>query len=132
MKDIFELRLVLEVGMGDLIYARLAEEDIKMLEDIATREANDPRTDKLKVRLKHEIAFHSKLYEMTGNNTLKRFQSMLLPVFNYMMEVESKLGLKPESGKISHFDLIETLKSGTPSDFRKNIREHLNPHYDRL
>lgn len=132
MKDIFELRLVLEVGMGDLIYARLAEDDIKMLEDIATREANDPRTDKLKTRLKYEILFHSKLYEMTGNNTLKRFQSMLLPVFNYMMEVESKLGLKPESGKISHFDLIETLKNGAPSDFRKNMREHLNPHYDRL
>lgn len=132
MKDIFELRLVLEVGMGDLIYARLGEEDIKTLEDIASREANDPQTDKLKVRLKHEIAFHSKLYEMTGNDTLKRFQSMLLPVFHYMMEVESKLGLKPESGKISHLDLIETLKNGTPSDFRKNIREHLNPHYYRL
>ena len=132
MKDIFELRLVLEVGMGDLIYARLAEEDIKILEDIATREADDPRTDKLKTRLKYEILFHSKLYEMTGNITLKRFQSMLLPVFNYMMEVESKLGLKPESGKISHFDLIETLKNGTPSNFRANMREHLNPHYDRL
>lgn len=132
MKDIFELRLVLEVGMGDLIYARLGEGDIKTLEDIARREANDPQTDKLKVRLKHEIAFHSKLYEMTGNDTLKRFQSMLLPVFHYMMEVESKLGLKPESGKISHLDLIETLKNGTPADFRKNIREHLNPHYYRL
>ena len=132
MKDIFELRLVLEVGMGDLIYARLQENDIKDLEEIATEEANDPQTDQLKVRLNHEIAFHSKLYEMTGNDTLKRFQSMLLPVFHYMMEIESKLGLKPESGKISHLDLIETLRSGSPTDFRKNIREHLNPHYDRL
>ncbi len=132
MKDIFELRLVLEVGMADLIFARLTEESIKSLEDIANREAKDPGTNKLKTRLKYEISFHSKLYEMTGNNTLKRFQSMLLPVFNYMMEVESTLEHKPESGKISHFDLIETLKTGTPSNFRKNMREHLTPHYDRL
>ncbi len=132
MKNLFELRLVLEVGMGDLIFARLKEEDIDKLENIAQREAKDPRTTSLKVRLSYEIEFHSRLYEMSGNETLKRFQQMLLPVFNYMMEVEAKLEKKPEKGNIDHFDLIETLKTGTPTQFRENMREHLTPHYKRL
>ena len=132
LKNIFELRLVLEVGMGDLIFARLNEDDLEILEDIAQREAKDPKTTSLKVRLNYEIEFHSKLYEMSGNDTLKRFQKMLLPVFNYMMEVEAKLEKKPEKGNIDHFDLIETLRTGTPAQFRENMREHLTPHYERL
>jgi len=132
MKDIFELRLVLEVGMSDLLFARCKPEYIEALEKTAEKEAKDPKISSLKVRLSYEIEFHSKLYEMSGNETLKRFQNLLLPMFNYMMEVESKLETKPEKGNISHFDLVETLKSGTPAQFRENMREHLKPHYTRL
>jgi len=132
MQDIFELRLVLEVGMGDLLFARRKPGDIEELEKIARKEANDPKTTSLKVRLGYEIEFHSKLYEMSGNETLKRFQDLLLPMFNYMMEVEAKLEKKPEKGNISHLDLVETLRSSTPAQFRENMREHLKPHYARL
>lgn len=132
MKDIFELRLILEVGMADLLFARLKDDDIADLEIITMREAKDPKTTSLKVRLNYEIEFHSKLYKMSGNETLQRFQNLLLPIFNYMMEQEAKLEKKPEKGNISHIDLVETLKSGTPAQFRENMREHLKPHYERL
>ena len=132
MKDIFELRLVLEVGMGDLLFARCTPKDIDALEQVAKKEANDPKTSSLKVRLNYEIEFHSKLYEMSGNDTLTRFQNMLLPIFNYMMEEEAKLEKKPEKGNVSHLDLVETLRNGTPAQFRENMREHLTPHYSRL
>lgn len=133
MQNIFELRLVLEVGMGDLLFARMKPEDLTTLEDIANREAKDPDCpNSIKARLKYEIEFHSHLYKMSGNDTLTRFQSMLLPVFNYMMEEEAKLSRKPEKGNISHFDLIETLRSGTPDKFRENMREHLKPHFGKL
>jgi len=132
LQDIFELRLVLEVGMADLLYARMVPEDLDELQRIADNEANDPKTISLKVRLDYEIQFHSKLYSMSGNNTLRRFQKMLLPVFNYMMEVESALNIHPEKGNISHLDLIETLRNGSPKLFRENMREHLTPHYARL
>ncbi len=133
MQNIFEIRLVLEVGMADLLFIRMQPGDIKTLEDIAQREAKDPDcAGSIKTRMNYEIEFHSHLYKMSGNDTLTRFQSMLLPVFNYMMVEEAKLSRKPEKGNISHFDLIETLRSGTPDKFRENMREHLKPHFGKL
>jgi len=131
MKDIFELRLVLEIGMADLLFARKTAKDLLELRDIATREANDPKCkSSQEVRSAYEIKFHGKLYSMTGNSTLTRFQKLLLPIFNYMIEVESTLDTVPTKGKINHFDLIETLENGTASDLRRNMRDHLTPHFD--
>ncbi|MCH6258061.1 FCD domain-containing protein [Puniceicoccaceae bacterium K14] len=132
MQDVFELRLVLEVGMGDLIFSRLKKEDIDELAEIAERENNDPGCADLETRLKYEIEFHSKLYQMSGNKTLTKFQTILLPVFNYMMKQETKNDVKPRPGKITHDALVETLRTGTPAKFRVNMREHLSPHYKSL
>lgn len=133
LQDLFELRLVLEVGMADLLYSRKTDKDIEVLKSIALKEKNDPKCDtSLKKRLKYEIQFHGKLYSMTGNKTLTRFQKMLLPIFNYMMVVESNLDVELPRGKITHFDLIDTLLNGNASKFRKQIREHLTPHFSRL
>jgi DNA-binding FadR family transcriptional regulator len=125
LQDIFELRLVLEMGLADLLYLRKTEQDIKELEAIAKRESsNDAQT----FRVKNEIAFHGKLYEMTRNDTLKRFQSMLLPIFGYVVTLETT----PKVGKVSHLDLVDILRNGTKEDFKKGMLEHLKPHFDRL
>lgn len=133
MQDIFELRLVLEVGMADLLFARKNAKDILELKDIANREAADKKClISQEVRSKYEIEFHGKLYAMSGNSTLSRFQKLLLPVFNYMIAVEATLDKAPVRGKINHFDIIDTLENGTAAQFRKRMREHLTPHYARL
>ena len=133
MQDIFELRLVLEVGMADLLFARKKDTDIQELKDIASREAADEKCQTSQaVRSQYEIEFHGKLYAMSGNSTLSRFQKMLLPVFNYMIAVEATLDKIPAKGKINHFDLIDTLERGTAAQFRKGMREHLTPHYTRI
>ncbi len=133
MQQIFELRLVLEVGMGDLLFLRKQPKDLEILDDIVKREKEDPNcAHSIKIRLSYEVEFHSHLYTMSGNNTLNRFQSLLLPVFHFMMEEEEKLSIKPEKGRISHEDIVETLRSGTPNKFRENMREHLTPHYNKL
>src|SRR5690606_23254873 len=66
LKDIFELRLALELGLGELLYRRKTDKDIKELEKIARNQDVEDNT----FRIKQEIAFHGKLYEMTGNDTL--------------------------------------------------------------
>lgn len=123
LQDIFELRLVLEMGLADLLYIRKTDQAIKELEKIAKEEETDAS-----FRVQNEIAFHGKLYEMTGNDTLKRFQIMLLPIFAYVITQEKK----PIRGKVSHKDLVKILKNGTKEDFKKGMLAHLQPHFNRL
>jgi GntR family transcriptional repressor for pyruvate dehydrogenase complex len=124
LQDIFELRLVLEMGLADLLYIRKTDKDIAELENIAKKEVNHDNS----FRIKNEIAFHGKLYEMSGNNTLKRFQIMLLPIFDYVVTLEKK----PTRGKVNHMDLVQILKTGSKDDFKKGMEAHLQPHFDRL
>jgi GntR family transcriptional regulator, transcriptional repressor for pyruvate dehydrogenase complex len=125
LRDIFELRLVIEMGLADIIFLKKTEKDILELEEIAKKEVPD---GKKPFRIKNEIAFHGKLYEMTGNDTLKRFQVMLLPIFGYVVDMETPF----TPGPVRHIDLVEILKSGTLEEFRAKMREHLKPHFDRL
>ena len=82
LREVFEIRLVLEIGMADLLFNRITKEDIKALHEIVDDEP--PATQYHLFNVEHEIAFHGKLYEITGNETLKKFQKMLLPVFDYV------------------------------------------------
>lgn len=124
LKDIFELRLVLEMGLGELLYRNKTDKDIAILEKIAKSQDGIGNT----FRIKHELAFHGKLYEIAGNETLKRFQIMLLPIFAYVTEREDK----PIQATVNHADLVEILKHGTKEEFNKGMLEHLKPHFDRL
>lgn len=124
LQDIFELRLVLEMGLADLLYIRKTDKDIAELENIARKEVDLDSS----FRIKNEIAFHGKLYEISGNDTLKRFQIMLMPTFEYVLTLEKK----PTRGKVSHMDLVEILKHGTKEDFQNGMQAHLQPHFDRL
>ena len=124
LQDLFELRLVLEMGIADLLFIHKTEKDLDELEEIAAREMKDNN-----FRISNEIAFHSKLYEMTGNNTLKRFQSLLLPIFGYVIKLEKK---KVISGKVTHQDLVKILRKGTVEDFKEGMLSHLQPHFERV
>jgi GntR family transcriptional repressor for pyruvate dehydrogenase complex len=125
LQDLFELRLVLEMGLADVLLINLTDQNLQELETIATSEVKDSEQT---FRIKNEIAFHGKLYEIAGNQTLKRFQNMLLPVFGFVLKLEKEL----ISGKVSHLDLVHLLKAGDKDDFRQGMYEHLKPHFDRL
>ncbi len=130
LKEIFELRLVLEIGMADLLFLRITPDDIEALKAIV---ANEPDTAKDHIfNIDHEIIFHGKLYEIAGNETLKKFQRMLLPVFDYVHN--SGLLKKQVSINrfVSHKGLVDILENGSPELFRNGMRNHLENHFTRL
>jgi DNA-binding FadR family transcriptional regulator len=130
LKEIFEIRLVIEVGMADLLFSHVTPEDIKELREIVK---NEPTSAKHRMfDASYESAFHGKLYQITKNETLKKFQGLLLPVFGF---VEKSTIFKPiVSPKkfTSHKQLISILESGTPEEFRNGMRSHLENHFARL
>lgn len=130
LRDIFELRMVLEIGMGDLLFERITQTDIDELYAIVAEEPLN--TQEMVFDADQEIRFHGKLYEITGNNTLRRFQRMLLPVFKYVHE--SGLLKKPIQHKkfVSHRGLVDALQHGNPETFRNAMRNHFENHFQRL
>lgn len=130
LKDIFEMRLVIEVGMADLVIQRATKDDIAGLFEIIKDEIS-PSKETL-FDIDHEVLFHSKLYDITRNDTLKGFQKMLLPVFNYAYS--SGLISKHLETKhfLSHKELVEVLQKGDAGEFAQAMRMHLENHYSRL
>ncbi|ETZ21298.1 FadR/GntR family transcriptional regulator [Pedobacter sp. V48] len=130
LKEIFEIRLTLEIGMADFLFRNITPKDIKELKTIVEKEPVMAK-DYL-FEIDHEIAFHSKLYEITGNKTMKKFQKILLPIFDYVNT--SGMLKKPTTyGKfVSHKGLVDILENGSPELFRNAMRNHLENHFLRL
>lgn len=130
LKEIFEIRLVLEIGMADFIFQKITPQDIEELKEIVKDEPI--ASEAYLFNIEHEIRFHGKLYEITGNKTMKTFQKMLLPIFDYVHN--SGLIKKQIYNKkfVSHKGLIDILEHGSPEMFRNGMRNHLESHFTRL
>jgi GntR family transcriptional repressor for pyruvate dehydrogenase complex len=126
LQDLFELRLTLEVGLADILYKRKTKQDVEELEKIALNQK--VAVGKQTFRIKHEIAFHGKIYQMTGNSTMQRFQDMLLPVFYYLLQLEKEY----TPAKVSHLDLVELLKNDSKEKFRQGMLKHLEHHFSQI
>jgi GntR family transcriptional repressor for pyruvate dehydrogenase complex len=130
LRNIFELRMVLEIGMGDLIFERVTQNDIDELYAIVENEPTNAEETLFDVD--QEVKFHGKLYQITGNDTLERFQQMLLPVFKYVHE--SGILRRPITNKrfVSHRGLVDVIQHGSPEGFRNAMRNHFENHFQRI
>ncbi|MEQ6118231.1 FadR/GntR family transcriptional regulator [Reichenbachiella sp. MALMAid0571] len=131
LKGMFELRLILEIGMADFIFQRITPDDILQLNEIVSKDEPEATAPHV-FSIDHEIAFHSKLYDITGNQSLKNFQKLLLPLFDYVHH-SGLLKIQVDSRRfVSHKGLVDILENGSPELFRNAMRNHLENHFSRL
>lgn len=129
MQEIFEMRLVLEMGLGDILFLRKTTAGLARLEEIVKKEEN---TKNSMERLKYDVEFHSLLYALSENKTIQRFQKILLPVFEYVnknLHVPKQI---EDIHYVSHRVLLNTLKQGTPDEFRKKMKSHLLNYFEKI
>lgn len=129
MREIFELRLVVEMGLGDLLFKRKTDAAIATLEAIVEKaEKATSREEYIKI----DAEFHAMLYKISGNKTIQRFQTILLPIFEYINK--DRRGAHPgeTSNSASHRVLLEILKNGTPEGFNVQMRSHLKSYLANL
>ncbi|HRE53031.1 MAG TPA: GntR family transcriptional regulator, partial [Flavitalea sp.] len=119
MQEIFEMRLVLEMGIGEILFLRKNNANLLKLEAIVEKEE---KTADKEVKIQLDVEFHSMLYKISGNKTIQRFQKLLLPVFKYAVDrpIHAQHQLAPATA--SHRDLLNILKKGTPEEFRIIMR----------
>jgi GntR family transcriptional regulator, transcriptional repressor for pyruvate dehydrogenase complex len=130
LKEMFEMRLALEIGMADFIIERVKPEDIAELKQIVAGEPNETRNEIF--RIEQEIKFHGKLYDITGNETLRKFQKMLLPVFDYVHNSGLLKKHIRQKKYVSHKQLVELIERGSAEQLRNGMRNHLENHFSRL
>jgi DNA-binding FadR family transcriptional regulator len=63
---------------------------------------------------------------------MKKFQRMLLPVFDYVHK-SGLLRTHPAAPDfVSHLGLVHIIEHGTPEELRNGMRNHLENHFVRL
>ena len=129
MKEIFEFRLVIEMGIGDILFLRKTNENLKELEEIVAREE---KTENKIERTNYDVKFHSTLYKISGNDTILRFQNLLLPVFDYVNNSLHVRSQQENEDYVSHRVLLNVLKKGTPEEFRNKMRAHLMQYFEKI
>lgn len=129
LRHLFELRLMLEVGLGDFLLARIQPADYERLGEIIAREK---KAQSKAERIEADVAFHSYLYEITGNQTLIRLKQMLLPIFNYSVELNAQATKPIRASSVSHADLVAVMKTGDADAFRQAMKAHFEPHFQAI
>lgn len=126
--DLLELRLWLEKAIVSDLFGRVTARDIKELEKIISSE---PGAMERRLTVDQELAFHSKIYSITGNKVIVNLQDSLIPVYRHVYENWDEFakvtGLHKHKAA-SHEDLLESLKSGDKAAYRQNIDKHLKPY----
>ena len=129
MNEIFELRLILEMGIAEILFIRKTAKDVAELRKIVEKEKSSATRA---ISIKSEVEFHGKLYDIAGNITIRRMQAILWPVFEYLEKMEMEKGEQPHLSEVSHHMLIDIIESGTPQDYQEAIKKHLKVHLDRI
>ena len=141
LRDLYQLRLMLEIGMADFIYMNKTSEQMNQLDDIvaeevemnremATAENDEQRYEIAKKLTDVDIRFHSKLFEMTGNKSLIDFQYILRHLFTlYYPKVKTDYHSRT---LVSHVSLFNILNTSTADAFRMGMRLHLKTQFDSM
>lgn len=126
LKELYELRLMLEIGMADFIFKNITESDIKKIESIVKKEEETINTEE---SIALDVKFHATLYAITGNKSLQDFQNLLEPLFKYYSPRSKDYR---QNQIVSHRGLLRILNSGNAESFRMAMRMHLDKQYEDM
>ncbi|MBO4649397.1 MAG: FadR family transcriptional regulator [Lentisphaeria bacterium] len=119
-RQMMGIRVIMELGMAEFIYARKTPALLAELRKYAGNKqcCRD---------MGEEIDFHSRLFAIGGNAMANQFQQTLTTVFQRFED-------RPPHGKFprtpTHRDICDTLENGTAEAFRQVMRKHFSPYID--
>lgn len=125
--DILGFRMALEIGICSDIFRNITPKDLEDLKEI------------VKVGIMYEnneyapfseFAFHTKLYQITGNKTMAEFQNIVHPVMTFVKDkfkeylAPINVKLKEEGRIVTHQDLLHYLKENDEDGYRRALEQH--------
>jgi len=135
IKQMMGMRIALEIGIAEFLFENITEDDINELENIVSRQQALGINN---LSVEDEMVFHTKIYEIAGNDFILQFNQIMHPVFefskqnyeSYFQPINEKLAEKGEI--IRHADLLQYIKNNDKEGYQKAVQKHLKPYWDFL
>lgn len=135
IKDMMGMRIALEIGIAEFLFANLTAEDIEDLSQIVSRQQAIGINN---LSVEDEMIFHTKIYEIAGNDFILQFNKIMHPVFEFSKQnyeshfqpINKKLSDKGEI--IRHKDLLGFIVKMDKEGYQKAMRGHLRPYWEFL
>ncbi|TKG96427.1 FadR family transcriptional regulator [Puteibacter caeruleilacunae] len=132
--DLLGFRLIIELGAVDFIFDNVTEQDIEELEQIVE---NQVVYENNRFSPQSDYDFHVRLLSIANNESVKQFQHILYPMFEFAkdnFQVFFEKYREKHSGEelVSHNQLLEYLKLGKKEAYRKAMKKHLDIYFQLI
>ncbi|MBR2509655.1 MAG: FadR family transcriptional regulator [Lentisphaeria bacterium] len=112
-RQFMQIRVIMEMGMVNYIWKNRTQEEIAELRKLAATDGVPSIQD--------EIAFHSKLFSMGGNDIASQFQNILISAFDPAFHTVLK---NWSSNAVTHIQICDALAGTSIEKFRKLMEKH--------
>lgn len=126
-QDFYNLRIVIELGLTDILAFNVTNSDIDIMEKIIRKEESDPGDFQL--YLECDYKFHLQIYKATRCTALEFFQTLLYRNFSgtpKKMLSKNFVTRFDDHNQCSHRDVLEAIKSKIPDVIHAAVKRHLH------
>lgn len=120
-------RIALEIGICTDIFRNMTNQDLDELAEIV--DMGIALGNNVYANIS-EHAFHTKLYEITGNRVISQFHNLVIPLVEYVIENYgdymrlANSELEKEGKIVTHEDLFLLMKNGDEKGFSYAMEQH--------
>jgi DNA-binding FadR family transcriptional regulator len=135
IKQMMGMRISLEIGIAEFLFENVSDKHILELEMIVSRQQAIGINN---LSVEDEVLFHTKIYEIAGNEFILQFNAIMHPVFEFSKHnYESFFKpinqmLQKRNEIIDHADLLQFIINRDKEGYQKAIRRHLQPYWEFL
>jgi DNA-binding GntR family transcriptional regulator len=123
MREVFEMRSVLEAQAARAALPRLGERELYEIENLLAR--MDRHGDDLQAWVTHHREFHEYICRLSGRQRLIAQISALHSFVEPHMRLWMEHTAKPNSTEHDHHALVDALRRGDPDEVEATMREHI-------
>lgn len=117
---LLEMRIIVELGMIDLLIEKASSEDIEKLAAIAEKMVEMKTPEETS---KQDAIFHTYLFEIINNNFMNTLKGLVIDYFNSKNSINPSKTLSKQN-RDTHMEIVKALKARNCNKFRDAVKNH--------
>lgn len=124
VRDVFDLREVLEVKAAELGFHELCDEDVQYLDDLIVQSDFAMKRDDVYTSIQCDVSFHEKLFTLSNNDLLMQMWYTIKHRIEYIQSYSKPATQSVLS--IRHGPMMESIRKRDLNGYIEALREHLH------